>query len=97
MTIRNSLTVELILILPPDPAGIARTMQANSDLSSRRAGPVIFSGFRKFDGCAEKMEASGKAITLALQLVASPELTGWLDVSDGDVSVPGHGCSVVKP
>lgn len=89
----NLLTVELIRIRPP--AGIVRTTQANSDLSSRRAGSEAFPTVSVF-ACPVETSDSGKAATVALFAALSPRLTERTEGSDADGLAAELACSAVE-
>lgn len=69
-----------------------RTMQANKDLSSRRAVSEVFSDITVFI-CLVEIKASGRAALLSLLIVVSPRLTKLIEVFDGDALATELGCS----
>ena len=72
-----------------------RTMQANSDLSSRRAGSAVFPTANVF-ACPVETNDSSKAAPVALFTEVSLRLIEWLEVSDADGLAAEAGCSAVK-
>lgn len=76
------LTVVLILIPLPDPAGIARTMQAKSDLSSKRDGSFALTEFIKFVACEIKTELSDEVIMSSLHSAETLEVAELLGAVD---------------
>lgn len=68
------LTVVLILIRPLAPDGIARTIQANNDLSSMSLVSEVFPGFAEFNVQPAVIGTSGKLIALGLHSGTPPEL-----------------------
>lgn len=78
----NSLTVELIWTQPP--GGIERTMQANRDLSSKRAASNIFPAFRVFS-YPVKIIASGTTEPMPSLTKDSLRFPDSTEASDCDV------------
>lgn len=88
----NTLTVELIRIRPP---AVVRTTQANSDLSSRRAGSEVFPTVSVFS-CRVETNDSGKPAPVALFTAVSLRLTDWIEASDDDGLAAELNCSAVE-